>query len=552
MSVDNRTIINDCEATTGWTGDDSVSTVTASGLFFQNATSLSTQLSNADEQMNTTQDSVGMGTFSLDWSDTTLYMLIKDNLNDLLSAGGVQFVVGDGTDLIGYDVAGYDGGGMPLAKFFLTYKLDMSNPPAAFKEYAGLEANLTDTAITQIGYGSLHLSKAVGAVDNVHMDCFRFIANDSYALTINGGTSGTPETMTDVVGDDEATAQGWGMVANPLGAQFQFMAPTEWGNASATADAYFTAMDEQWYWVAGSVGATHFPMRIVGNSTDTIDQKWTNVVIVNTGTRSQFIAGDTNVNVMQFDNVTFTDIGVITFTTQSASNRFANNCIFNNCDKAYLNTMDMDGNTFNGSNDANGAVLWDEGSEEGNQDNLTFNSDGTGHAIHVFPVGAGPFTFAIDGYKETGYATTDGSTGDEFFLCDNALDANITINTTNGSGNFKVMQAAGYTGIVTVTQSVTVDFEAVDKIDAAIASVRVTAYLISDDSEVINTTTNGSGIASTTFGGSTPADVYYRYRKSSTGAQKYFDLSGFATIAAGSGLTVKRSMTEDDIADPSI
>jgi hypothetical protein len=100
-------------------------------------------------------------------------------------------------------------------------------------------------------------------------------------------------------------------------------------------------------------------------------------------------------------------------------------------------------------------------------------------------------------------------------------------------------------GTTVITASVSVNFEAVDKDDNPILNVRITAYLISDDSEVINTVTNASGIASTTFSGSTPADLYYRYRKASAGDTKYVNLSGFATIETGSGVSVKRSMRVD-------
>lgn len=97
----------------------------------------------------------------------------------------------------------------------------------------------------------------------------------------------------------------------------------------------------------------------------------------------------------------------------------------------------------------------------------------------------------------------------------------------------------------------TVSFEAVDDDNAAIASVLVTAYKVSDDTEIINTTTAGSGIASTTYSDVANVDIYYRYRKASTGATKYFNLSGFATITSG-GSVVKRSMKVDTIADPTI
>lgn len=100
--------------------------------------------------------------------------------------------------------------------------------------------------------------------------------------------------------------------------------------------------------------------------------------------------------------------------------------------------------------------------------------------------------------------------------------------------------------------SVSVSFEAVDSSDTAISGVLVTAYRISDDVEIINTTTDGTGFATTNYTESTPVDFYYRYRKSSTGSQKYVNLSGLGTIESSTGSSIKRSMTEDDIADPSI
>lgn len=254
-ATDNRTIINDCEANTGWTGDDTANPISDAGSFYQGSGALSTQLSNADEQMNTTQDSVGAGTFSLDWSDVTLYLLVKDNLNTSAALGGVQFVIGDGTDLTGYDVGGFDKTGLVLPNFYYSYKLDVSvrvAAPGSFTNYAGTEANLNQAAATAVGYGSLHTAKAVGSTDNVVMDCFRYIANGSYALTIDGGASGTPETMTDVLVDE--IAGGWGLVANPKGNQFDFFGPTEWGTPSGTADSYFEASDEQWYLLADDIG----------------------------------------------------------------------------------------------------------------------------------------------------------------------------------------------------------------------------------------------------------------------------------------------------------
>jgi hypothetical protein len=151
---------------------------------------------------------------------------------------------------------------------------------------------------------------------------------------------------------------------------------------------------------------------------------------------------------------------------------------------------------------------------------------------------------------------SDGSTGETHSLYsskavvyNSTSSGTLTIGVTGGNAP-SYRNASGATTVVNV--SVPVTFEAVDKIDVAIEACLVSAYLISDDSEVILQDTNASGIASTTFSGSTPADIYYKYKKSSTGAQKYVNLSGFGTIESSTGVTIKRSMREDDIADPSI
>tara|TARA_R110000751_G_scaffold125443_3_gene227096 strand:+ start:1777 stop:3375 length:1599 start_codon:yes stop_codon:yes gene_type:complete len=126
----------------------------------------------------------------------------------------------------------------------------------------------------------------------------------------------------------------------------------------------------------------------------------------------------------------------------------------------------------------------------------------------------------------------------------------VTINVTGGGS--PTTRDVGAGSSTTVNVAVSVSFESVDSADVAISSVRITAYLVSNDAEVINTLSNGSGIASGSFTGSTPADIYYRYRKSSSGATKYVNLSGFATIENTTGASVKRSMRVDTTADPAI
>ena len=484
MSTDNRTMLNDCEANTGWAGDDTATAVSDTGSFYEGSNSLSTQLSDTDEHMYTTQDSVGAGTFNIDLSDSTCYMLIKDNLGESYANGGVMFVLGDGTDRIGYDVGGNDAPGLTLPTYFQSYKLDVSvvvaSPGTNFATFAGSEANLDQTQITQIGYGSNHLAKAVGSVDNVFMDAFRYIANDSYALTINGGTSGTPETMSDVQGDD--VTNGWGMIGNPIGDQYLFFAPTEWGEDTATADHYFTASNEQWYWLGDNgggraLGATHFPFRVIGNATDTGSFVITNVVIVNTGTGADFDCSSTNVDTLEIDGCTM--IGLSTFSSPSTpgggDSRFCTNTIFQSCGQVTHNGASMNGCSFNESTVAAdvGAVLYNETADpDGEMDDMTFVKGTNAHHAIEFGTSA-PLTMTFRGMTTSGFSATDGNNDSTFLFPDRGSDVTWTVNVIGGTGNFTYKKARAGDTVSIVIDPVTTLVTVNDENGSALSGARV-------------------------------------------------------------------------------
>lgn len=513
MSSDLRTELNDCDNVTGFAGDGNAPALnTLTGQRYEGTGSIDTQHTNAAEHVWTTQLSGGGATFSLDLSDSTIYLMVKDNLVETEANGGFQITIGDGTDDVGFGVGGNDSVGLTLEPFFNALKLDVSERANApyNNVYAGALANLTVTAITRVGFGSVHLAKAQGNVANVFLDRITYIANGSYALRINGGTVGTPETMADVQGDD--ALNGWGMVANPDGSLYNFFAPTEWGEPAANADAYFEATDEQWVWLGSFVGATHFPFRVVGNATDTISFVITRVVITNVGTRSEFDMSSADVDILKLTACVFNDVGAITFPAQVASNKFANDCIFNNCGQVYLSTLDADGLVFNGSADAGGALLWDASSNPSNQPNLAFNSDGTGHAIKIELNTASLTTFNIDGYEVSGYETAnDGTTGNTVFLVDNLLDGDVTINVSNGVGTFSYERAAGYTGTVTINQTVPVSITVQEGDGSAIQDALVFLETTPGGVDIFPPSpeqrTNASGVVSTTYGGATPQAV---------------------------------------------
>jgi hypothetical protein len=486
MSTDNRTLINDCEANTGWTGDDTANVISTAGSFIQGSAALATQLSNSDEHMFTTQDSVGAGTFSLDWSDSTLYMVIKDNLGAAYSAGGIQFVVSDGTNDIGYDVAGNDAAGMPYRLGFSAFKLDVSEAittPGGFTNFAGTEASLVHSTSTGIGYGSIHLAKAVGSIDNVIMDGFYHITNDSYALTVNGGTIGTPETMADVATDD--ITNGWALVTNPLGTQYQFFGPTEWGESAAAADHYFTASGEQWYWIGDNAGgraiaATHMPFRVTANATDAGSFVITNVAIVSTGTSADFDCSNTDIDILEIDTCSMSGLETFSSPTVGGTSRFCTSTIFSGCGVITHNGANMSDCTV-----LSPTVAADVGSVSYNlatdpdtvTDGMSFEMGTASH--HAIDFGTSVTSnITLRNCNFEGFGSTDDANDStvRFLATSGSINLSLVGCTVDGvdasAANFSVDDAAGIT-VSLIISPVTVEVSTIEADGTIIVSAAV-------------------------------------------------------------------------------
>jgi len=466
--ADNRTQLQDCEAVADVASDsnaDPQSNTAESGVVIEGTNALQFQVTNAQEYLAYDQDAAG-STFNLDLSDSTIYLMIKDNLHDNFAGLGAQVVLADTADgtsthVIGYAVAGYDVIGLPYEKKYSTMKLDVSVIVAApgtdnvdFYTHAGTEATLDQTIIKQVGYGSIHLIKGQGTIPNTFFDGIYYLANSTsattgYCATISGGTSGTPETMTDLVGDDITV--GAGMFSNPIGSTYYIFVPTEWGDAG-TATTAFAGTDETWLYVGDNggghaVGANHFPMRVVGNATGTNIFRQTRVTNQSIGTRCQFYFDNADFDEITLDGSSFVDFGAITWPGVDASKN-ADSITFNNCDQMIWNGMNMSDLTYNGTTDANGAVLLDTSGDSNNVAGAVFNSDGTGHAIEISVTG----TYDFDNFTYSGYGA-DATTDAEVYI---SVNAAVTINIQNG-GATPTIRDSGTAPTINNAVTITID-----------------------------------------------------------------------------------------------
>lgn len=482
MTTDNRTTLNACDANTNWTGDDGTPTsVTATGLTYENNNSLSFQHTNAPEHTYYT-DGTGW-----DLSDSSVWLIVKVNQQDTQANGGMQYVLGDGTDRLGVEIGGSDNTGVSLRDLFYGLMVDVTNRSSfTLQSYAGVNANLTTTAITQVGYGSNHLAKAQGAVDNVYLDRLSYIANDSAALTINGGTVGTPEQWTDVQGDD--STNGWGVCGNPKASQFEINCSFEMGDAG-TGNSYFTMIGVQLYLLGQGYGATHAFWSLISNSTGTnslvIDGSQIISIAGTTGTPYDLSWNSANFNIINVDGSLFVDCGTITLPANSAT-RWIRTTTIENPTQVIPNTMEISDTVLNaGTNtNADGMMLLDTAGDSDNCANLTFNDDGAGHAILITATGS----YDFDNFTFSAGFT---GTGTNAAVYNNSGGA-VTINVQNGGDTPSVRNGAGAS--TTVNNAVTVRVDGVAEGTAIRVIANETVGTITAGDTILQGLANSAGV----------------------------------------------------------
>jgi len=572
--TDNRTRLQDCQddadfATTG----SQLNPNDLAGNTLISPNSVQVQHSNVYDDTYAIEDSAD-ATFALDLSNSTIYIAVKDNGYDVAEVVGAGVVVGDtgGTDRIGYQAGGSNALGLPYQKVFNVFKIDLSetdaNPGSSdvgHHVFNGAEANFDSSDVTQIGYGGIHNAKAQGNVANVFISGIYYDLNTDYHASVTGGSSGTPETMTDLVGDDETV--GAAMFSNPIGDAFYLFANTEFG--AATGDTGFEGVDQQWYYVGDngggrSIGAGNFIFRLLGG-TGTNAFRQTRVVNINTGVRAPFDMSDADFDELELLATTWINFGAITYPVQDAS-KFSRNSTYVNGDQMDLSSLDMDGNTWNGSNDANGAVVW--GTVEEDQEkqiNSTFVRSGTHNAIEIAPVGAGPFTYDVSGLVVDGFASQDDGDAVEaekvFFINPSTLDADININLAGSSAvnigggldtgieGFSYRIVGSYTGLVTITQTVTLAITVTDADDGSVLEdVFVSIRNAATNALVSEGRTNASGLYQDTgYNYTGDLAVKINVRKSSPGDTRYLPKADGNTIIS-TGMNAAVQMTPDPIA----
>ena len=497
-----------------------------------------------------------------DYSDRTIFGWIKSAApaaeGDATGAGFEMFV-GDGTNARSHTCGGSDNFGF-FFQGWASFRLNVGGLPTTYRQISG--GAITLTAINRIGMGGYFPPTATGNSNNVGIDQLAYVANTNPALLIEGGTTGARGTWEEVATEDADSANAWGVCRSllPGGKAYEVTFGVHIGE-NGTAASYFEDADFQVFLngsvsAGGVIEAGSMDLDFIGNSTGTNLINFDNFLFQGIGAVSNFDASDTNIDELIWSNGQFVDLGTFVFQAQDAGQKTLTNLIWTNCGQVSFVGIDAAGCTFNGSTNANGAVLWSATvADVANQGTMSFTSDGTGHAIEITLNTASLTTYAVSDLTVDGYAGQSGTAGNTVFYIDNALDGDVTINITDGLAlntvgggtGFSYEKAAGYTGTVTInttiiTLSVTV-LDATD--DTPLTSATVQLLKDSDKSVLLSGAVNGSGVLSDTITYDADTDVVGWAREHNMSGTDYTqqDFSGEYTVN-GFAITIRLEPAE--------
>jgi len=170
-----------------------------------------------------------------------------------------------------------------------------------------------------------------------------------------------------------------------------------------------------------------------------------------------------------------------------------------------------------------------------------FISDGSNHAIDLGTV-ATTTAIQCDNYF-TGYATSDGATGNEAIQVTIQSPNVLTINVGVGYDTPYVDKTG--TGTVTVVSSVDVTVTVKNKAGDLLSDILVAVFATSDYTTAIMNELTVAGVATTGYSGAKPVEVEVRCRKASTADNpRYKNFSSIQTIST-SGLSLAVTLLVD-------
>lgn len=389
------------------------------------------------------------------------------------ASGGLAMLCGSSTSAYKvYYVGGSDFGSYPYGGW-QNFAVD---PTMTYDEIYG-----SPTTYNIVGGGANVLS-AVSKGNPLGFDVFRYGRGE---FRVAGGQSGNYATFAGMATTNDNTSNKWGLFqAIEGGYKFKGLMVLGYGSLTNFVDSNRSIVIDNALYVQSDFNKIE-----IRNTSSIVT--WTNINISSLGTvsRGNFVVTDNAT--INLSTCVFNDMGTFTF----QSNTTISNCTFRRCNLVTRGNAAISYSTFDSTNDATSALTI--ANPTNSIVGCEFISSGTKHAITITATG----TYTFTGNTFTGYATSNGSTGNEVIY--------------NNSGGAVTIQHSGTTGTIsyqnngssttTVTSSVAITITVKNETGTVISGAYVYIFETNTSTEVMNTTTNVSGIASGSYAGSESA-----------------------------------------------
>jgi hypothetical protein len=310
--VDNRNILNEADATTGWTATDGPTLFTADPSPVEATGCLAMQASAEvqDAYITITSDDYSQG--------GTLSIWMADRAApDTTANVGIGIQLGDGTDRVAFSVGSdtvtgfrHDTGPVKWACFVL----DPANLPVDTALLAGVEANLTLTAITQVGVYFSTVVKSVGGADNVFWDIVRWADPGDDVVMQGGTTAGAAGNGAEAAAVDRSTGnqQAYGVIRELAAGVYGIQGNLTIGNSASATDQYWEETNVTYAWEARNLfDRNYYRFNFVGRTGQTSSIIFTaSTLSCPSGADLRIDTNGVNLDVVTFDACTFIGVGV--------------------------------------------------------------------------------------------------------------------------------------------------------------------------------------------------------------------------------------------------
>lgn len=452
--TDTRVTLNEADNTTGWVSNEGLTVFTTDPDPVEATGCLGAAVSTETSYVSASQAATNI-------TNTLCYVWVLANgTMDTVANGGIALVLSDGTNRIGFHLAGSDRAAFRHATGPVGWQcllLDTSQLPTAFTVLAGTRANLNLTAITQIGAQYKTLSKALGGGSNCFTDVVR---RGNGGLILTAGTVGSPGTFDDIAAADRSTLNltAYGIVRELGAGLFGCQGRLTFGSTTNGVVSYFQESNTTLVFENRNLATDKYSIVVQGNTTaNTTFILGTRggeglgsqgvTLAAGIGVAAAFNASDVNIQNLGIYGCNFNGISQgVTFSssTTNAPNHEIFATTFAACGAVTVGLTEFRNNTIANSIAPSATIL----SSTVNVSDLSFVSSGTGHAITI----TAPGTYDFTNFTYEGYAATNGTTGNEVFY--NNSGGAITVNVSGGNTP-TVRNSAGSTTTIVSTVSIT-------------------------------------------------------------------------------------------------